>query len=97
MKTFTKFDNGIRYSVSIDYDGFNDTFHPERGMDFESEDEKLAYRKLFEDGLLDHYEIVAEKPCACCKNYELIDSIAGVIAESPEEAYQQFIEYYAEA
>ncbi len=81
-----------RYEIYYDNDGFHNTFDSKLGFDFEDEADKQAYMDKFLKEELFAFGVVKLQPCKCCCEWSEKDSLWGIHAESPAEAFKQFIE-----
>ncbi len=93
MRTLQHKDIGdYRYEVDYDDSGYHSYFND---MDcFETVEEKEAYKAKFHREELAFYIVTLKKKCHCCSNYEFVDALCGIVAETEEEALNQYIDDY---
>jgi hypothetical protein len=78
--------DGYKYEVFFDYhEDISD-------IDFETEEQRLEYRRKFESGELTAYEVTKSTPCKCCDSWIFVDGMCGIHAENFEQAIEYFIE-----
>lgn len=79
-------ENEIRYEVYYDEDDFFHSFESTSAIEFESEEDKQAYRQRFINEELFAFGVSAFKLCKCCNAWSEKNSVWGIHAESPQEA-----------